>query len=211
MLNSAGRVANQLSHLAQHAVVAGLCRYVLSFRLLEVGPEHPDTHRSDINHANELGELGRHAEAAAQANIQRHAVGGLGREHLDMLDAGNSLTSQLSDLGQHADAAELLQRILASRRRTQGSQHFDTLRTGMDYANQLGLLGRHEEAEEMLRQSYNAIMQRVFGPDHPDTLKCGNNLSIRLACWGRHVEAVQLLCIMADARQRVPAPAILAC
>jgi hypothetical protein len=69
----------------------------------------------------------------------------LGEEHPDTLNSMNSLAINYSEVGRRQEALQLLETVVAARKRTMGEEHPDTLGsmqnlTAFKYTNRMGSL-----------------------------------------------------------------------
>jgi len=120
MLTTASNFTKSLSAHGKHSVAEQILREVLDVMRRVIGEEHPATLTTASNLALSLIDQRRHAEAE---RIQRDVLGAqrrtLGEEHPDALMTANTMAVSLSypSVEKCAEAAQILQAVLAARRR----------------------------------------------------------------------------------------------
>jgi non-specific serine/threonine protein kinase/serine/threonine-protein kinase len=171
-----------------------------------LGPEHPDTLRSEDALAATLGDEGKYAESEKLARETRDALRRvLGPEHPDSLISTGILIVALMDQFRFAEAEKLQRETLDIQRRVLGSEHLDTLKSMIYLADILMSEGRIPEAEKLQRETLE-IQSRVLGPDHPDTLRTMGDLGDTLIREGRFAEAEKLERETVNIKRRVLGP-----
>jgi tetratricopeptide (TPR) repeat protein len=115
----------------------------------------------------------------------------LGPDHLDTLNARNSLAAAYHDAGRAAEAIPLFERTLVSRQRLLGAEHPDTLTSQNNLAAAYQDAGRTPEAI-LLFELTLAARERVLGRNNPVTLNSVGNLAAAYRDAGRSAEAIPL-------------------
>jgi serine/threonine protein kinase/tetratricopeptide (TPR) repeat protein len=176
----------------------------LSRRVL--GPEHPDTLRSQSQLGWTLQEQGRNQEAE---NLERKTLDSqrrvLGPEHLDTLKTLGNLAWTLEQEGRYPDAEKFSRETADAERRVLGPEHPGTLRSVGNLAWILEQEGRYTEAEKLQRETLD-IQRRVLGAQHPDTLATINNLAGTLYEQHNYAEAEKLYRETVDIARHVLGP-----
>jgi non-specific serine/threonine protein kinase/serine/threonine-protein kinase len=183
-----------------------LIRQAVQIRRRVLGPEDPDTLRSEGDLCLALERLGRYGEAE---KLQRETLESLrrvlGPDNPDTLRSINNLANLLEDEGRHSEAEPLQRQTLAARRRILGPEHLDTLRSMNNLARTLRDQRRYPEAEALYRQVLE-IERRTLGADHPQPLITTSNLADILDLQGHYAEAVQLNSQSLEVERRVFGP-----
>jgi eukaryotic-like serine/threonine-protein kinase len=183
-----------------------LIRRTVQIQSQVLGPNHPDTLRSEFDLGISLFEEGRY-EAAEK--LQRRTMESLqrvlGPEHPDTLKSMNSLAIDLTAEGRYREAETLHRQILEVRRRLLGPEHYDTLLSMSNLAVTLNDQHRYAEAEAMERQTL-LITNRTLGPDHLLTVSLTANLAAALLEEHHYAEAEPLLRRSLEVRRRVLGP-----
>ena len=111
----------------------------------------------------QLGELGKHAEAAEQHRaVQQLRAKVLGPEHPDTLSSMNNYAYQLGKLGKHAEAAEQHKAVQQLHAKVLGPEHPDTLSSMNNYAIQLGDSASMQRPPSSTERS-SSCMPRCWG------------------------------------------------
>jgi tetratricopeptide (TPR) repeat protein len=143
-----------------------------------LGPDHPDTLRSQNSLALAYQEAGRVGEAIPlfeQALVGRQRV--LGPEHHDTLTSQANLAAAYQEAGRDTEAIRLFELTLAARERLLGAADPTTLNTQGNLAAAYRDAGRGDEAIRLFEQNLVA-RERLLGPNHPDTLTTRSNLAL---------------------------------
>ena len=171
-----------------------------------LGPDNPDTLKSENNLAILFARLGHIPEAEKLAretlDTSRRV---LGPEAPLTLGSMSNLAILLDHEGRVAEAEQLDQQTFEKSRRVLGPEHPNTLKSMMTLANVLWHEGKNAEAEKLDRELLD-IRRRVLGPDHPDTLSTMNNLANVLDDEGRFADAEKLYRETLDIQRRVLGP-----
>ena len=171
-----------------------------------LGPDHPDTLRSESDLGWTLYEEARYGEAE---KLQRRTLASLrrvlGPDNPDTLQSMSNLAAVFDDEGRHSEAETLERQTLDARRRILGPEHPDTLTSMNNLADCLRRQNRLPEAEALFRQAL-AIDRRILGPDHHGTLIATGNLAGILSDEGHYAEAEQLLLQSLEVARRVLGP-----
>jgi len=137
--------------------------------------------------------LGEYLVAERHARRARELYeGARGAKHPDKLASMNTLARVLTWERHFEEARELLEEVVAQRRRLLGAEHPDTL-TSMSY---LATVLREQVQFEQARKLHNETFEtrrRVLGAQHPDTLTSMRNLAVVLIQQERLGEARALL------------------
>jgi tetratricopeptide (TPR) repeat protein len=115
----------------------------------------------------------------------------MGPDHLDTLNARNSLAAAYCDAGLAAEAIPLFERTMDSRERLLGPEHPDTLVSQNNLAAAYQDAGRAAEAVLLFERTL-AVRERVLGRNHPVTLNSVGNLAGAYRDAGRTAEAIVL-------------------
>jgi non-specific serine/threonine protein kinase/serine/threonine-protein kinase len=183
-----------------------LIRQAVEIRRRVLGPDQPDTLRSEGDLCLALERLGRYGEAEKlQSETVEKLRRVLGPNNPDTLQSMNNLANLFEDEGRHSEAETLHRQTLNARRRILGSEHPDTLRSINNLARTVRDQHRFPEAEALYRQALE-IERRVLGPDHPTTLITTANLADILDQQGHYAEAVQLNAQSLEVEKRVLGP-----
>ncbi len=171
-----------------------------------LGPQNPDTLRTEIALAAILDNEGHYAEGEKlereTLEIQRRV---LGPEHRATLFTLSTLASTLDAEGDYAEAEKLQREALDTQRRVLGPEHPDTLISMYSLAVVLAHEGHYAQAEKLQRETLD-IQRRVLGPEHPDTLVSMDRLAVDLTDEGRYAEAEMLFRETIDLDRRVLGP-----
>jgi non-specific serine/threonine protein kinase/serine/threonine-protein kinase len=183
-----------------------LLRQAVQIRLRVLGPDHPDTLRSQADLCITLLQRGRYSEAE---KLQKQTLDSLrrvlGPDHLDTLKSMNTLAVILLYEGRLAEGEALHRQTLAARRRILGPEHPDTLKSMHNLAVVARAQHHYPEAETLFRQVLE-IEGRTLGPSHPQTLKTTLNLIDTLDAEGHYAEAQQLSLRSLEVARRVLGP-----
>ena len=154
-----------------------------------------------------LIELGGGAPQAITVGepLAAHLERVLGPDHLDTLNARNSLAAAYQDAGRAAEAIPLFERTLVSRQRLLGPEHPDTLTSQNNLAAAYQDAGRAAEAILLFEMTL-AARERLLGPDHPGTLNSLGNLAAAYRDAGRAAEAIPLFQRTLAGRERLLGP-----
>ncbi|MGB7281824.1 MAG: serine/threonine-protein kinase, partial [Candidatus Acidiferrum sp.] len=171
-----------------------------------LGPENPDTLKSQNNLAILLARSGHFPEAERLVretmDTSRRV---LGPDAPLTLGSTSNLAILLDHEGRLAEAEQLDRQTLEASRRVLGPEHPSTLKAMMTLANVLWHEGKLAEAEKQDREILD-IRRRVLGPDHPDTLNTMNNLASVLDDEGHYADAEKLYRETLDIQRRVLGP-----
>jgi len=178
--------------------------YDLRRRLL--GPEHPDTLRSEFMDAALLAKAGKPDAARViyerLLDIRRRS---LGPEDPETVETMSNLATVLGTRDGAGEVRALLEQVLEIRRRTLGPDHPETLVAMNNLAALLGGEGRHDEARKQ-HEALLGIRRRALGPEHPATLHTMSALAKTLGQLGRIDEARPLFEQTLEAQRRVLGP-----
>jgi hypothetical protein len=149
-----------------------------------LGPDHPDTLRAAHNHAADLRESGRFADAAVvDADTRARMIAVLGEHHLETLRSGHALGLDLRLSGDHVAALELTREVHAVRRQVLGDRHPATAQSATSLAEDLRRAGQPEAASRLLRVAH-PVLAETYGVDDPLTLLAAHELCTALAKLG---------------------------
>ncbi len=203
MMQVMGTVYESLGLFSQ---AESLLRQAVQIRRRVLGPDHPDTLRSQGDLSIALFQDGRYSEAE---NLQKQTLASLrrvlGPEHPDTLKSMNTLAVLLMAEGRYPEAEALARQAVDLRRRILGPEHPDTLKSLHNLALATRAQHRYPEAEVLFRQVVE-IERRTLGPDHPLTLKTADNLITILDAEGHYADAEQLSLQSLEAERRVLGP-----
>jgi tetratricopeptide (TPR) repeat protein len=121
----------------------------------------------------------------------------------DCLNMAEGFELAYSENGRRREALQLVETVVAARKRTQGEEHPGTLRSMHALANRYSEVGRRQEALQ-LTETVMAARKRTLGEEHPDTLSSMHNLALRYSEVGRRQKALQLTETVVAARKRTP-------
>jgi len=192
--------------LGLYARALSLEQRTVEIRKRVLGPENPDTLKSENNLAIDLAREGHYPESEKlfreTLDISRRV---LGPENPVTLGSMSNLAILLDHEGRLADAEQLDRQTLAASRHVLGPEHPSTLKAMMTLANILWHEGKDAEAEKLYRETLD-IERRVLGPDHPSTLNTMNNLANVLDDEGHYADAEKLYQETLDIQRRVLGP-----
>ena len=94
--------------------------------------------------------------------------------------------------GRQQDALELLERVVTTRKETQGEKHPDTLVSMYVLAHIYRNMGQREEALQLIEKVVTTS-KRTLGEEHPNTLASMHSLALRYSEVGQREEALQLI------------------
>lgn len=94
-------------------------------------------------------------------------------------------------LGLDSRGQSLLEKALATQRRTLGAENAETLETAASLATELRYEGKYPESEKLERETV-AIQRRVLGPQNAKTLRTSADLAATLFQEGKYSEAEKL-------------------
>jgi tetratricopeptide (TPR) repeat protein len=157
-----------------------------------------------LYHLIELGDSMPEAIAVGEpltADLERL----LGPDHLDTLNARNSLAAAYQATGRAAEAIPLFEQTLVGRVRLLGPDHPDTLTSQHNLAATYDAAGRAVEAIFLFRLTL-AARERLLGADHPSTLNSRANLAAVYRHTGRITEAIPFLEQTLAGRERLLGP-----
>ena len=178
----------------------------LEIRKRVLGPENPDTLKTQNNLAILLARSGNYPEAE---KLDRETVDTsrrvLGPDNPLTLGSTSNLAVLLDHEGRLAEAEQLDRQTLDASRRVLGPEHPNTLKSMATLANVVWHEGKYADAEKLDRELLD-IRQRVLGPDHPDTLNTMNNLASVLDDEGDYADAEKLYRQTVDIQRRVLGP-----
>jgi eukaryotic-like serine/threonine-protein kinase len=184
----------------------GLRQKAVHVQQTVLGPENPETLRSETAVARILREQGAFTEAEA---LQRPTLETqkrvLGPEHPDTLSSMQNLAYILWGKGRYSDAENLDRQTLEIRRRVLGPENLDSLASSDGLARDLESEDKIEETEKLYQENL-AIRRRILGPDNLETLTAMDNLAEILALERRFPEAQSLIQQTIDIRRQVLGP-----
>ena len=193
-------------NLGLYARAMPLVQKSVEIRRRVLGPENPNTLKSENNLAILLARGGHYPEAEKLAretlDVSRRV---LGPENPLTLGSMSNLAILLDHGGRLAEAEQLDRQTLDVSRRVLGPEHPNTLKSMMTLANVLWHEGKDADAEKLDRELLE-IRRRVLGPDHPDTLSTMNNLANVLDDEGHFADAEKLYRETLDIQRRVLGP-----
>ena len=199
-------MADVYDNLGLYARALPLEQKCIEIRKRVLGPDNPDTLKSENNLAILFARLGHIPEAEKLAretlDTSRRV---LGPEAPLTLGSMTNLAILLDHEGRVAEAEQLDQQTFETSRRVLGPEHPNTLKSMMTLANVLWHEGKNAEAERLDRELLD-IRRRVLGPDHPDTLSTMNNLASVLDDEGHYADAEKLYRETLDIQRRVLGP-----
>jgi tetratricopeptide (TPR) repeat protein len=154
-----------------------------------------------------LIELGGGAPQAIAVGepLAAHLERVLGPDHLDTLNAQNSLAAAYRDAGRPSDAIPLFERTLVNRQRLLGPEHPDTLTSQNNLAAAYQDEGRASEAVLLFEMTL-AARERLLGPNNPGTLNSLGNLAAAYRDAGRPADAIPLFERTLAGRERMLGP-----
>ncbi len=183
-----------------------LLRQAVQIRRRILGPDHPDTLRSQADLSITLLQNGHLSEAET---LQKQTLASmrrvLGPDNPGTLKSMNTLAVLLLNEGRYPEAEALAREALDLRRRVLGPEHPDTLKSLHNLALATRAERHYPEAENLFRQ-VSEIERRTLGPDHPQTLKATINLGEILDAEGHYAEAEQLALQSLETERRVLGP-----
>jgi tetratricopeptide (TPR) repeat protein len=144
-----------------------------------------------LHHLIELGDGMPPASVIGEpliADLQRV----LGPDHLETLNARNSLAVAYQAAGRAVDAIPLFEHVLVAQERVLGPKHPDTLTSQNNLAATYQDVGRFAEAILLFKLTL-AAREGLLGADHPSTLNSRDNLAAAYRATGRVSEAIRLL------------------
>ncbi len=158
----------------------------LRIRRSSLGPDAPDTVRTEIVNANMLIRRQRMQEAlgATRAAADR-ARSILGPDDPSLYAALNDLGVVLADTGEHAEAIELLTDALEHRRRLLGDRHHAVLTTTANLAIAYDNAGQPRRSLAMLEEAL-AIAESLPAPPRFTLLGLHNNIGATYQGLGEH-------------------------
>jgi serine/threonine protein kinase/tetratricopeptide (TPR) repeat protein len=194
---------NVYDNLGLYPQAESLIRQAVQIGRRVLGPDHPDTLRSEGDLCVALWRLGRYGESE---KLQKQTIESLrrvlGPEDPDTLQSMNNLANLFDDEGRHSEAETLYRQTLDARRRVLGPEHPYTLSSMNNLAGALFAQHRYPEAEALYRQVLE-IDRRTLGPDHPLTLLTTSNLAATLESEEHYAEAEQLSLQSLEGQRRV--------
>jgi serine/threonine protein kinase/Tfp pilus assembly protein PilF len=178
----------------------------VAVRRQALGPNHPDTLKSETFLAWDLARSGKQAEAE---KLLHHALDTqrrtLGSENRDTASSMYFLGWTLVLEGRYPDAEKLLRETVEIRKRILGAENPDTLGAMNILAAALEDQGHYAQAEELYRKTLE-VRRHALGPDHPQTLSSLGNLATVLLRQGHYAEAEKLERETLEARRHVLGP-----
>jgi serine/threonine protein kinase len=199
-------MADVYDNLGLYARAMPLEQKCAEIRKRVLGPENPDTLKSENNLSILYARLGHIPEAEKLAretlDTSRRV---LGPEAPLTLGSMSNLAILLDHEGRVTEAEQLDQQTFDTSRRVLGPEHPNTLKSMMTLANVLWHEGKNAEAEKLDRELLE-IRRRVLGPDHPDTLNTMNNLASVLDDEGHYADAEKLYRETLEIQRRVLGP-----
>lgn len=178
----------------------------LSLRRGSLGPNAPDTVRTEIVSANMLIRRQRMQEAlgATRAAADR-ARRVLGPDDPSLYAALNDLGVLLADTGEHAEAIELLTDALEHRRRLLGDRHHAVLTTTANLANAYDAAGEPQRSLAMLKDALE-IAESLPAPPRFTLLGLHNNIGATYQGLGEHRAAAPHLQRAVELAEQVLSP-----
>lgn len=178
-----------------------------AIRRAELGTDHRETLRSEIQVAVASIQGGRQADAeSALAGLHNLCMRLFGEDDELTMSAGSNLAVVLQKQGRYDEAEPLVRRDVAWKREHFGEEDDRTLDARLSLANLHSRLGQSQEAEAAYRKLVD-IRTRTIGPDHPDTLLAAANLAVLISRDPtRTDEAAARLEDVAQRRRRVLGP-----
>ncbi|MBM4089897.1 MAG: serine/threonine protein kinase [Planctomycetes bacterium] len=140
----------------------------------KVPPGHPDTLFAQVEDAAARMDAGQDIDESEQPQLldsllKLASLGGpMHREILDGLEWGSRAWVEEGKLD---DAASLMENVLRTRRKTQGSEHPDTLQAMIVLANIQVQRAEYAAAEPLLLEAHEGIVQRLAAGGKPDDEK----------------------------------------
>ena len=193
-------------NLGLYSKAAPLEREAVEIRKRVLGPDHPDTLKSQVNLAILLARTGKFPEAEA---LDRQTMDAsrrvLGPDDPVTLGSMSNLAILLDHEGRLAEAEQLDRQTLDASRRVLGPEHPSTLKAMATLANVVWDEGKNADAEKLDRELLDT-RRRVLGPDHPDTLNTMNNLASVLDDEGQYAAAGKLYEETLEIERRVLGP-----
>jgi eukaryotic-like serine/threonine-protein kinase len=193
-------------NLGLYSRATSLEQQAVEIRKRVLGPENPDTLKSENNLAVLLAREGRYPQAEQLAretlDVSRRV---LGPDNPLTLGSMSNLAILLDHEGHLEEAEQLDRQTLDVSRRVLGPEHPNTLKSMSTLANVVWHEGKYADAEKLDRETLD-IRRRVLGPDHPDTLNTMNNLANVLDDEGHFADAEKLYRETLDIQRRVLGP-----
>ena len=184
-----------------------LLRRAASAQREVLGPDHPNTVRTEATLGTTLLEQGRYAEAEPIfRNVLTTRRRVLGADHPVTADTMTTLAMDLApDPGRHAEAEQLLRQALAIEMPKVGPESRFTTRSEEALANLIDSDHRYAEAESLQREVLR-VRLKVLGQNNGDTLLTQSNLADVLFNEGHVKEAERLYRSTLEVQMRVLDP-----
>jgi serine/threonine protein kinase/tetratricopeptide (TPR) repeat protein len=193
-------------NLGLYSRAMSLEQRTVEIRKRVLGPDNPDTLKSQANLAVLFARSGHYPEAEKLARetleTSRRV---LGPDNPLTLGLTTNLAILLDREGRFPESEQLAREALDMSRRVLGPEHPNTLKAMMTLANVMESQGHHADAEKLSRETLD-IRRRVLGPDHPDTLSAMNNLASVLNAEDHYADAENLYRETLDIQRRVLGP-----
>jgi non-specific serine/threonine protein kinase/serine/threonine-protein kinase len=183
-----------------------LARKSLDTRRRLLGPDHPDTLKSQFLTAVAADRQGRYPESEKllreTLEAQRKVLGG---EHPDTLKTASRLGMVHYLQGRYEEANKELSTLLEVSRRVLGIDHPQTLTALSNLGLTLDGLHQFDKEEAVWRELMNE-RKLVLGPNHPDTFLAMQNLAHTQMRLGKYAEAEKLQREALDIGRRLLGP-----
>jgi serine/threonine protein kinase len=178
--------------LGEYALAQQHLEATLATRLVQQGPDNPETLTAQNNLAEAYRALGQLARAEALHTRTFEArLRVFGPEHLDTLQSQHNLATLCFNLGQYARAEPLLVQCLEVFRRVLGPEDLRTLIALNNLGNLHQARGKYDLAEPLYLEQLE-IARRKLGDEHPHTLLTQNNLAALYQAQGFYDKAETL-------------------
>lgn len=162
-------IANLLLQQGHYPEAENIWRQVIETRVVELGPEDPDTLRSRTALAATMDAQGKSAEAEAE---NREIVGMdeklLGADDPDTIASRNNLAEVLRKEGKYSEAEAEYHDVINREEKVLGPDHPDTLRSRLGLAECLLRQDKIQEGKEVAARVVDGA-RKVCGAEHPLT------------------------------------------
>ncbi len=193
-------------NLGLYSEANGLVSGTVKIRRHLLGPDDPETLRSEVRLSSVLRHQGRFAEAeTSQRDTLRRLQRVLGPDDPDTLLCMSSLSIVLYTEGRTKEAEQLGRQTLDAELRVQGEENPGTLWTMITLASAYFDQGRLRDAEKLYYDVFET-RRRILGPDHPDTLAAMDGYATTLAAEDKREESEKLLRQALASRKAVLGP-----
>jgi serine/threonine protein kinase/tetratricopeptide (TPR) repeat protein len=165
---------------------------VRAYRLVTLGPEHPETLSAVHNLALCYTLAGNKDEALKlQEELLPLRVKVNGPEHHDTLSAMHNLAFAYASAGRLNEALKLREELLPLRRKVNGPLHPDTVRAVSGLAASYEQTGRQDKAL-LLREEVLKLLRKIHGPEKLETITAMESVAASYRNVGRWEEAIKM-------------------